>query len=166
MDYYFGVQTNCHCSMEIDGEHVFERFLILSCNNVIPEEKRDPKLREKIYAEREVLVSVAVAYLKQSIERGYTFTESDRTKKNRENYERRLNSLKYFLKECCEIGTGRTNTAEFKRKYNEWCDEKGLIPEKTNSISKILINDFGIVKVKSSNEFYELTIKPKQEEKQ
>ncbi len=148
------------------GEHTFERFIILSCDNVIPEEERDSKLREKIYAEREVLVSVAVAYLKQSIERGYTFTESDRTKKNRENYEKRMNSLKYFLKECCEVGIGRTNTAEFKRKYYNWCDKNGLTPERQNSISKKLINDFGISRVKSSNEFYELTIKPNQEEKQ
>lgn len=139
---------------------MFDRFLIVSCYN--KEKKRDPNLREKIVNEKEALVSVAVNYLIGAIKRGYIFTESDRTKKNRENYERRLNSLKYFLKECCEIGTGRTNTAEFKRKYYDWCDEKGLIPEKANSISKILINDFGIVKVKSSNEFYELTIKPNQ----
>lgn len=141
------------------GEHVFERFLILSCDNVIPPDQRDPQLKEKILAEKEVIVSVLVEFLKQLIARNYKITESERTKKNREEYSMRNNSLAFFINKCCEIGTGRTYTSEFRTKYIEWCKDNGLTQEKVHDINKILINDFNVVKGKSNKEYYELKIK-------
>lgn len=141
------------------GEHVFERFLILSCDNVIPPEKRDPQLKEKILAEKEVIVSVAVKFLQEAIKRGYKLTESERTKKNREEYSMRNNSLAFFINKCCEIGTERTYTSEFRTKYIEWCKDNDLMPEKTHDINKILTNDFNVVRGKSNKEYYELKIK-------
>lgn len=141
------------------GEHVFERFLILSCMNIIPKEERDPQLLEKMLAEKEVIISNAVEHLKKTIKNGYRFTESERTIKNREEYAISNNSLALFLRECCVIGEGRTITSLFKDKYKSWCKENNLEAERPNDISKILINDFGVVKRKSSNEYYELTIK-------
>lgn len=142
------------------GEHVFERFLILSCDNVIPPEKRDPQLREKLFEEREVIVSVAVQFLQKAIERGYKFTESERTKKNRKEYEMKVNSLEFFLNEYCEIGGGnRTYTSDFRTKYIEWCKDNGLAPEKAHNITKVLVDKFNVVKGKSNKEYYELKIK-------
>ena len=43
-----------------DGKHVYDRFLIVSCDNVIPPEERDPELLEKLLAEKEIIVSVAI----------------------------------------------------------------------------------------------------------
>jgi P4 family phage/plasmid primase-like protien len=37
------------------GDHVYERMLIIKCDNVIPENERDHHLPEKLYAEREAL---------------------------------------------------------------------------------------------------------------
>lgn len=142
-----------------DGEHVFERLLILSCDNVIPYEKRDPQLKEKIFAEREIIVSVAVQLLKQAIQNGYKFTESERTKQNRKEYEKRNNSLNFFVQEYCEIGGGRTYTSDFKAKYMEWCKENDLVPERMHNITRILVDKFNVVKGKSNREYYELKIK-------
>ena len=64
-----------------------------------------------------------------------------------------------FLKQCCEVSKGRTNVSYFKYKYKEWCKENNLVPERPNSITDILVNDFGIVKGKSGTDYYELTIK-------
>lgn len=141
------------------GEHVYSRFLILSCDNVIPQEERDPQLLEKLLAEKEIIVSVAIQYLQQAIARDYKFTESERTIKNREEYMIKNNSLALFLKECCIIGEGRITTSLFKEKYKSWCRENRLEPERANDISKILINDFKVVKGKSYSDYYELTIK-------
>ena len=44
------------------GKHVYDRFLIVSCDNVIPPEERDPELLEKLLAEKEIIVSVAIKY--------------------------------------------------------------------------------------------------------
>lgn len=142
------------------GEHVYNRFLILSCENVIPVEKRNPKLREELLKEKDIVSSVAVQFLKQAIDRGYKFTESERTKKNREEYQYKNNSLEVFLKECCTLGGGeRTTTSYFRQKYMSWCRDNNFIPEKTGDIKRILTEKYNVVQGKSYSEYYELKIK-------
>lgn len=114
---------------------------------------------EKLLAEKEIIVSVAIKHLQNAINRDYKFTESERTIKNREDYAIRNNSLALFLQECCIIGQGRTITSIFKEKYKSWCRDNQLEPEKSNDISRILVNDYGVVKSKSYSDYYELTIR-------
>lgn len=140
------------------GEHVYNRFLIISCDNIIPPEQRDPQLLEKLLAEKEAIVSEAIRHLQKAIARDYKFTESDRTIKNREEYMIKNNSLALFLQECCIIGQGRTITSVFKEEYKRWCKENNLEPERPNDITKILIQEHGIVKGKSYRDYYELTV--------
>lgn len=141
------------------GAHVYERFLILSCDNVIPKNKQNAYLLDDMLKEREVIVSVAVRFLIDAIKKGYKFTESKRTKENRIKYRIENDSLTLFLKQCCILHQGRTNISFFKYKYKEWCKENNLVPEKPNNITDILVNDFRIVKGKSGNDYYELTLK-------
>lgn len=126
---------------------------------MIPPEQRDPQLRQKLLEEKEAIVSFSIAFLLDAIKRGYKFTESKRTIKNREDYKIRNNSLELFLNECCEIGQGRTEVSTFKFRYKNWCYENNLTPEKQNDITKILVNEYNVVKGKSNTEYYELTIK-------
>jgi len=151
---------NCLTLQETNGQHVYDRFLIVSCTNVIAPEERDPQLLDKLLEKKDIIASVVVKDLQNAIARGYKFTESERTKKNRKEYAIRNNSLALFISECCIIGEGRTTTAEFKKQYKCWCRENRLEPERANDISKILINDFKVVKGKSYSDYYELTIKP------
>lgn len=140
------------------GEHVYNRFLILSCDNVIPPEKRDAELLDKLKKESDILVSVAIKFLIMAKENEYKFTESERTIANRKNYEIENNSLSLFLNSCCVVGDGKTTTKEFKQQYLHWCRENKLTPEKPNNISRILVNNFGVRKFKSNTDYYELTI--------
>ncbi len=137
---------------------MYERFLILSCENVIAVENRDSNLREKLRQERDISASVAVQFLRQAIARGHEFTESERTKKNRAEYQYKNNSLEVFLKECCTIGQGRTNTSYFRQRYMSWCRDNNFQPEKTNNIKSILTTKYNVVLNKSYNEYYELKI--------
>lgn len=141
------------------GAHVYERFLILSCDNVIPKNKQNALLLDDMLKEREVIVSVAVRFLIDAIKRGHRFTESKRTQENRIKYQIENDSLTLFLKQCCIPHQGRTNISYFKYKYKEWCKENNLVPERPNSITDILVNDFGIIKGKSGTDYYELEIK-------
>lgn len=143
----------------IDGEHVYNRFLILSCDNVVAEDERDPELLDKLEAESDVIASVAVQYLRKAIERNYTLTESERTIANRKEYEIRNNSLSLYLTQCCDVTQGRTQVRIFKEKYIYWCKENGLPAEKPNSISKILKEEHNINIIKSNTEYYCLSIK-------
>lgn len=141
------------------GKHVYERFIILSCDNVIPLEKRDAELLDKLKEEADIVASVAVKFLITAKNNNYTFTESERTIANRKKYEIENDSLSLFLNSCCAIGEGRISTKEFKSIYKFWCKENKLIPEKPNNISRILKEKFGIRILKSNTQYYELTIK-------
>ena len=147
-----------------NGEHVYNRFIILSCDNVVPKEKRDPELKEKLWSERDIVSSIAVKFLKKAIERGYKFTESERTENNRREYALKNNSLALFVDECCEIGEERTNVAEFKRLYNQWCDKNGVVPERPHKISQRMENEFKVIKGKSGTDYYKITVKIKEEQ--
>lgn len=162
--FYGLIQINYLRSLLIDGEHIYARFLIVSCNNVVAESERDPELLDKMLKEKDIVASVVVKDLQNAIKRGYKFTESERTKKNREEYAIKNNSLALFVKECCIKGTGkpeeRTKISDFKEIYKNWCRKNDLEPEKSNSITDILVNELGIVKGKSYHDYYELIIKP------
>lgn len=141
------------------GEHVYERFIILSCDNVIPPEKRDAELLDKLKSESNILVNVAVKFLIMTKKRGYIFTESKRTIDNRKKYEIENDSLSLFIESCCILGEGSIDTSEFKKQYRQWCKENKLEPEKSHSISKVLKEKYDISSYKSGNQKYPITIK-------
>lgn len=140
------------------GKHVYERFSIIQCRNIIPPEKRDSKLLEKMLAEKDAIVSVALRYLAATVKRGYKFTESECMVLSREEYAERNNSLVVFVKEHCTMG-GRTKRSEFRRLYREWCQAEGMYPEPSRNIDTILKEYFGITPIKSNEYYYSLTIK-------
>lgn len=141
------------------GSHVYERFIILSCDNVIPTEQRDPELLEKLKKEADILVSVAVKFLLKAIENDYTFTESERTISNRKKYELENDSLSLFIESCCVVGEGSISTREFKQQYQQWCKENNLRAERPNSIRKVLRDKCGIDSYKSNTSCYPITVK-------
>ena len=46
------------------GEHVYNRIIILECNNVIPEEKQNKFLVDEMYEERSAIINILLTYLK------------------------------------------------------------------------------------------------------
>lgn len=141
------------------GSHVYERFIILSCDNVIPTEQRDPELLDKLKAESDILVSVAIKFLMRAKDNGCKFTESERTISNRRKYETENDSLSLFIENCCVLEEGRTSVSEFKRLYRQWCKENSFQAERPNSISKVLSQKYNIDIHKSNTQYYPLTVK-------
>lgn len=140
------------------GRHVYERFNIVLCNNVITPDKRDSRLLQKLLAEKDAIVSVALRYFAEAVKRGYKFSESETMSLTRDEYADRNNSLVIFVKEGCSM-EGKTKRSEFRRVYHEWCKLEGMYPEQTRNIDAVLKENFGIVPVKSGEYYYNLTIK-------
>lgn len=138
------------------GEWVFNRFLIISCDNQIPKEKQDNDLVNKLLAEKEAIVSVAVRHLQKAITRGH-LTESAKVVENRKNYAIKNNSFALFLQEKCILHSGRTSRSVFNGVYKEWCKENNLAIEPMNQI-KIMLEQRGITAMKSGEYYYPLTI--------
>lgn len=138
------------------GEWVFNRFLIISCENAIPKEKQDRDLINKLLAEKEAVVSVAIRYLQKALARGQ-LTEGARVLENRKNYAIKNNSFALFLQEKCILHSGRTSRSVFNGVYKEWCKENNLAIEPMNQI-KIMLEQRGITAMKSGEYYYSLTI--------
>lgn len=121
------------------GEHVFNRLMILPCNNVIPPEAQDPALLDKLLAERNTIVSQAVAHLRQAISRGYKFSEGPSICTSRMNYQRMNSSLATFIDEYCKIDPHqKTPRSVFNKYYTMWCRNNGLVAERPVDIKAAL----------------------------
>ena len=109
-----------------DGKWVYERFMIVRCNNVIPRDKQDKKLLDKLYAEREGIVYKAIRALQTVLENGYRFSEPESVVAERMEYMKENNSVVAFFHECMcpvtdEKSAGYCTTSVIYKYYKEWC---------------------------------------------
>lgn len=137
------------------GEHVYSRFVIINCDNVIPAAERDPQLLDKLMTEKDVISSIAIDAFRKAVERDYKFSESDEMVTTRRQYTIENNSLLTFVKDCCELYTfeHKTKRIEFKQIYKMWCDSNRVYPERDREIDKQLL-DFFHIEARKSNGYY------------
>lgn len=138
------------------GKHVYERFAIVSCNNVIPEEQRDPNLLEKLYAEKDAIVNIAIRNFIDTVKQGYRFTESEDMQINRDLYIRENCSLFSFIQERCKFGVEDAKILRscFNATYVEWCKENNLMAERPKDIGRLLNEQYGLTAKKSGGLYY------------
>lgn len=111
-----------------DGKWVYNRIMVVRCPNVIPKEKQDKTLLDKMYAERDGIVYKAVKALQRVIANGYRFLEPDSVSFAREKYMSENNTVVSFYEECmCEWSDGKINkhctTGRIYKVYQGWCRE-------------------------------------------
>lgn len=126
------------------GQHVYERFLVVPCNNIIEKSRRNSQLVDELYEERNAIVSIAIDAMRKTIDRGYKFTEGQVILEQRKNYEVLNNSLFGFVEQCCILNEGVTRRSEFNNEYSKWCKDNKLYAEPKNQIGKILRDKFQI----------------------
>ena len=126
---------------------------------MIPPEKQDKQLLDKLIAEKEAIVNIALQHFRKTIERGYRFTESESMRVERERYTIENNSLLTFVKERCVLLKGYTKRAEFNEAYVQWCQKNLVKPERQRDIGRQLAETFGITATKRNGYFiYNLSI--------
>ncbi|MCD8009053.1 MAG: phage/plasmid primase, P4 family [Clostridiales bacterium] len=111
-----------------DGKWVYDRIMVVDCPNVIPKEKQDKQLLDKMYAERDGIVYKAVTALQTVIQNGYRFSEPQSVSNARNIYMEENNTVISFFNECmCPWQDGRINrhctTGRIYRVYQAWCRE-------------------------------------------
>ena len=79
------------------GEHVYDRFLYAKCENVVPMEKRDKNLVEKMLQEKEYIVCLFVHHLVKLIENNYIFSGQAESEACREEHKRANASFVQFV---------------------------------------------------------------------
>ena len=107
-----------------DGTWVFERILPVYCPNVIPKSEQDAKLLDKMYEERQGIVYKAVMAIKDVIDRGYRFTETQEIKEARAEYRIENNTALEFFHTCMKQrkhAVRRDDPFTVKKVYTAYC---------------------------------------------
>ncbi len=109
-----------------NGKWVYDRIMQVTCNNVIPPEKQDKHLTDKLYAERDGIVYKAVLALKQVIANGYAFSEPTCIIEARKDYMAENNTVISFFEECMEQRPkgkicDSCTTGKVYDVYKAWC---------------------------------------------
>jgi len=109
-----------------DGQWVYDRIMQVNCNNVIPKDKQDKFLLDKMYAERDGIVYKAIMALKQVIQNGYTFSEPQCVENARAIYMADNNTIIAFFNECMQIRPlgkikDSCTTGRVYKVYKAWC---------------------------------------------
>ena len=121
--YRGGIMVGCNglpSFMDDRGEHVFERLLLIMCTNVIPEEKRDAALLDKMKPEIPAIINWFLEGLKRLIANGYKFTRSKSAEDAVKEYRQRLDSVYRFINEWNgSVAVGNEKTSSNVYGYTE-----------------------------------------------
>lgn len=150
-----------------DGKWVYDRMLIVYCKNVIPEEKKDPEIFNKMWKEKNAILQQALFFLNQLRNNNFKFTIPAEMAALKEEYEIQNNTLLSFIEECCDkltvLPTNRLKKTDFKRVYYRWVDfnNNGRGKLKSKEIEEILTNryNFKIHKYNGYDQIEGLVIK-------
>ncbi|MGN0607208.1 MAG: phage/plasmid primase, P4 family [Oscillospiraceae bacterium] len=131
------------------GQWVYDRMIILKADNVIPEEKRDKLLLDKMYAERENIIYKAVTALKEVIRNGFRYNIPKCCTDNMKQYQQDNSPVLTFFNECCimreqENGKKIKDNCTTKKMYEvfkAWCKDNngGYIISKTDFNKEIMM---------------------------
>lgn len=147
------------------GDWVYDRLIIIKCDNVIPEEKQDKKLVEHLMSEKDYIVSLAIKGLKQVIQNGYKYDIPESCKLLNDNYKDENSSFRTFLKECCisrikgeKIPDDNCTKGKIHKVYKQWYRDnyRGYHYDSTGEIRKLLesLGKYNIVSANKGNEYY------------
>lgn len=136
------------------GDHVYSRMILCPCNNVIPPERRDRRLRDRIFAERSGIVYKAVMALRDFRARGCDFIIPDICNSASEEYKVENDCVLQFLDECTERRSDlearrciwRTSTADTYKAFRLWATNNGGYTPSNQDFRRALCVKFGVNK--------------------
>lgn len=132
----------------------YRRQLVLTTKDKPAGRVDDPDLAEKMNEEAPGIFIWAFEGLKRLIANNFKFTESERTKENREAVKRDNNNIFDFMESDGYIRIeeeASISSKELYEIYKMWCDENSLVPLKARSFSDSLISAQGKYKIEHCN---------------
>lgn len=109
-----------------DGQWVYDRIMQVPCTNVIPPERQDKHLLDKLLSEQEGIVYRMVMALRNVIENGYRYTEPEAVRMDRRRYQETNSTVLTFFEDCMmpmsELEKPRYCTVmKVHSAYQGWC---------------------------------------------
>jgi P4 family phage/plasmid primase-like protien len=160
-----------------NGPWVYERIMVVTCDNVIPKEKQDKCLLDKMFAEREGIIQKAVAALQKVIRNEYRYDEPMCVLNVRKQYKLENSSVAAFFADCmCHRPQNKITdcctTGRVYKVYQSWCKNNNHGYSETErdfrtEVSMLMGGEFKDVTVKRNGysyyRDYTLTLDAKQD---
>lgn len=135
------------------SDAVFNRVIILNMNHVVPEDKRDYRLTDKLKSELPGIFNWALEGLKRLRAKGH-FTQAEQSKKAREAYKAENDTESAFAEECLEFNPEHKVTGQYLYDtYHSWCKRNGSLPKSSIKVAKDWIR-LGLQKKRSNGTWY------------
>lgn len=130
------------------GDWVYNRMVFIDCKNVIPKEKQDKRLLEKMYAERKGIIRKCILALKTVINAGYDYEVPESAEQSLYEFKKENDSVLMFIDECVvkrpiEGFVDNCTTKVMYDVYKEWCKENRLFAEGKYTFRNTFITHFG-----------------------
>ena len=115
------------------GSHVYERFVIVPCKNVIAADKRNPYIVDEMMTESDAIIQLALTALQQQLARGLSQIElPEICRAATEDYKEENDPTVEFLHTCTRpwgvvepSGNGDSCTAIYAA-YKAWAESQGV----------------------------------------
>lgn len=106
---------------------VYDRMLIIKCNNVVTKEERDPKLMDKLLEEKEYIVSLCMKHLRNLIDRDYVYDMCEAVETEITDYIAGNDDVYQFFGDTFVASTGNTRIKmrDAYDKYIQWRKDNG-----------------------------------------
>ncbi len=121
----------------------YRRLTIIKFDHVIPKEKRDGKLLDKLADEGDGIFLYALEGLRRLISNGFAFSETDENRAELQKYKEESNSVLLFVRECCEVSE-KSNCSRvcIYERYKKFCSDSGLQPYSQTNFNKEIENNY------------------------
>ena len=139
--------TNFPLRIESNDPAFLDRIIFLPFMNSVPKEERDPDLAKKLWKERNAIVTKALQYARDLMERGWQFPPIPDVDCMRGVQRKKPEDhLREFFDTHCEMGDYNyfTSTSDLKKGYETYCDENGTYPCSSAAFNKYLEQVGGI----------------------
>ena len=139
--------SNYSIEISNNDDAFWNRLIYLPFNHTVPYEERDSGLFEKIYAEKDAIVSKALRYAKKLIDNKFQFPTDYELEKEVQSWRGRTSdSIEYFLDERCAIS--KDYKGELVKKlysyYEDYCDNNNYTIASYNVFKQYLENITGL----------------------
>ncbi len=121
------------------GQHIFDRLQIIPCNHVIPPEKRDPDILNKMIPESSAIFNWFLEGLNRLIDNDYMFTPSEECENCKREYRTNLDTVFNFIAKNYTV-TGKKSDLILKTvledEYITFCRSNCLNPVKKQELKR------------------------------
>jgi len=117
------------------SDAIFNRLKIIPFNRSVPKAERDPKLLEKLLAEKSGIFTQLMWEYRRLVRRG-EFEVPEQSQMSLEAYRLQNDTERTFLNECAiKKQDGKIQTNELYTAYKAWCLESGHRPKGLNEVA-------------------------------